>query len=444
MSAETNSKPRTDPLTLAEIEKIASEIREAYTGAQLQDCLQTKAELGLAFYHAGETHWLWLDLDPHRPVLVRVFGQPPRRKKIARPLTLFLKSRFLGRRLKGVRADSERGRILIFEFHRARDEEEQGPCLIECRLFPHGQNVIAFDGAKSIAELKPKEVSPSQSPPPSQPREWREIEEAWWQQQSLKPDAKGASSSVEALARDYRKALEKKELALQRMREELEAKMSSEPAEVGEWLKAHGTLDVPEKWQAWIDKAQTLAWNIERCFHRAKENMRKAEGTRERLRQVESELEALRSEGIEGFQKARTSAHGENQKKKANLLAHAQARGRRFQLADDLDVYVGKSAADNLALLRRAQPFDYWLHLRDQPGSHAILRRARGRMVTDEEFRRAGIWVVEQSLGKRAHELKGERFDLLLVECRFVRPIKGDKLGRVNYTNDRVLNIRFS
>jgi hypothetical protein len=71
------------------------------------------------------------------------------------------------------------------------------------------------------------------------------------------------------------------------------------------------------------------------------------------------------------------------------------------------------------------------------------MRRARSRQVTDQEFLEAGRWVVEQSLGRRANELHGERHDLLIVECRYVRPIKGDRLGRVHYTHDRVLTIRF-
>ena len=65
-------------------------------------------------------------------------------------------------------------------------------------------------------------------------------------------------------------------------------------------------------------------------------------------------------------------------------------------------------------------------------------------MVTDGEFLQAGQWVIEQSLGARASEHKGERFDMLIVECRFVRPIKGDRLGRVNYANDRVMSVRYS
>lgn len=445
MDAQSNPKTnRFASLSLAEIEMIAAEL-SALLGARLQDVFQTKTEVGLEFYHNRETLWLWLDLDPLRPMIVRLNSVPPRRQKVARPLTLFLRSRFTGRRLMSVHVDRERGRILILNFHRAPEEEEQGACELEIRLFPHGQNVIARDGDKSVAELKPKEIpvaglTDTDLPPP---RSWSEIEDHWRSQRGLIEKKEEPAKSKETLARDYQKAIEKKEKALERMREELAEKESTELFEVGEWLKINRSLEVPEKWRRWIDPQKPLAWNIENCFQRAKENARKAEGTRERIRQVEAELAALREGGIEGFAKAREAARTQKQALRENLLSQAEARGRRLKIADDLEAYIGKSAADNLALLRRAQPFDYWLHLRDQPGSHAILRRTRGRVVSDDEFRRAGVWVVEQSLGKRAHELKGERFDLLIVECRYVRPIKGDKLGRVHYTNDRVLTLKF-
>lgn len=434
------------PLTLAEVGQIAIDLQEL-VGAQLQDCLQTSSEFGLAFYHRKETLWLWFDLNPLRPLVIRRFGKPPPRKKITRPLSLFMKSRFVGRRLESVRADLERGRVLLFRFHRAVDEETQAPCELEVRLFPHGQNVIARDGDKQIAEIKPKELPLSVRPEGASEigRRWTEIEEQWSALQSNKPKAVAAApNEAQKIEREWRRAIEKKEKALERMREELETKSSSVYSEIGEWLKGNAGLrfpqEVPKEWLSQIDTEKSVSWNIEECFRKAKENARKAEGTRVRLNLVEKELIELKARGPNGFTQR---LDREKRAEGANLLNKAEARGRRMKLGEDLEVYIGKSASDNLALLRRAQPFDYWLHLRDYPGSHAILRRNRNRLVNDQELTQAGQWVIEQSLGKRAHEIKGERYDLLIVECRFVRPIKGDRLGRVNYTNDRVMTLRF-
>lgn len=435
------------PLNLNELAQIAVSL-QALVGAQLQECLQSATEAGLGFYHDRQMVWLWFDLSPQRPLILRFENNPPIRKKVARPLTLFIKSRFVGRRLESVRADLTRGRVLIFAFHRAADEKTQDRLEIEAHLIPHAANLMAFDGRATVAELKPKDL-PVQNfteAPRAEVvvRDWDEIRDEWIQLQSSRTAKQPSAASTDAAQREkkYRKAIEKKRGALDRMAEELAQKTSGAHRALGDWLKTHATLDgVPSEWREWVDTEKSLAWNIENAFHRAKENERKAAGTRARIDLVKAELEALEKIGPEKFDLP--SRGGASQKPTESLLARADARGRRHQIAPDLDVYIGKSAADNLAILRRAQPFDLWLHLRDHPGSHAILRRTRGRNVTDAELQDAARWVIEQSLGLRARTMKGERFDVLIVECRYVRPIKGDKLGRVNYTNDRVMSLRY-
>jgi predicted ribosome quality control (RQC) complex YloA/Tae2 family protein len=427
------------PLNLAELAQMAISL-QSLVGAQLQECLQSATEVGLGFYHERDLFWLWFDLNPQRPLIVRVEEKPPARKKVARPLTLFLRSRFLGRRLQSVRADLQRGRVLIFSFHRAASEGTTEPIEIEARLIPHAANIIARDGKASVAEFKPKELPPAPlvGLAEMEVRTWEEIEQAWWQLQNSKMTPK-SSAPTEAMQTEakWKKAIEKKEAALVRMSEELAQKTSGVHRELGEWLKANANLEnVPQEWADYVDREKNLAWNIEHAFHRAKENDRKSEGTKARIALVQKEVDDLKRNGPRKFDTGAKEKRAEE-----SLLNRADAKGRRHTIGD-LDVYIGKSAGDNLALLRRAQPFDLWLHLRDQPGSHAILRRTRGRNVTDSELREAGTWVIEQSTGKRARELAGEKFDLLIVECRYVRPIKGDKLGRVNYTNDRVMAIR--
>ncbi|HVK60848.1 MAG TPA: hypothetical protein VM432_04825 [Bdellovibrionales bacterium] len=430
---EQTPTTRFPPLTLGELVGIAGEL-QTLVGAQLQECLQTSSELGLGFYHDRRIQWLWFDLDPRRPLVLKL-DTPPKLKKLTKPLSLFIRSNFVGRRLKALTVRIESGRVLVLEFHRSSEEPSEGEMNLEIRLLPHGQNVIAKFLDKGISDSKPKDL-------PSAPIEMREDEErrtlddvtqAWLALKSAR--SQPTQTKKDAPEKVWARAIEKKEAALVRMREELEIKASGAEREAGEWLKANGTLEVPQQWKELVDTDKSIAWNIQELFRLAKDKERKIEGTRARIELVESELAKLRNDG--------PIAHQAAPAPEKSLLERADAKGRRFKLAGDIDVYIGKSAGDNLALLRRAQPFDYWLHLRDMPGSHAILRRTRGRVVTDGELVQAAKWVVEQSLKKNELQLKGERYDVLIVECRFVKPIRGDKLGRVNYTNDRVLSIRF-
>ena len=125
------NKPRVAPLSLAEFSQIAIAL-QTLVGAQVQDCVQTPSELGLAFYHEREMLWLWFDLHPQRPMIIRFHGKPPGRKSFTRPLLLFIRSRFLGRRLESVRADITQGRVLVFSFHRGLDEGLKTPVRSKC------------------------------------------------------------------------------------------------------------------------------------------------------------------------------------------------------------------------------------------------------------------------------------------------------------------------
>jgi predicted ribosome quality control (RQC) complex YloA/Tae2 family protein len=438
-------------LNLPEFIQIVADL-QVLVGAQFQEVIQTQSEVGLGFFHAGQTLWLWLDLNPQRPLLLRLEGKAPSRKKITRPLLLFLRSHFLGRRLQAVSAAQDQGRILLLRFHRHPDENQTGLCEIEIRLFPRGQNMIARVDRKSIAENKPKPlpgaaIVANAADEGRPPRSWATLLEHWLAEQNqLKDKAhnRGVSAGVQDAAlieKTWKRAIEKKQKALENLSSEIEQKKlaAAEFRAAGEHLKMHRDLEVPKELAGRLDLTKSVSWNIEYVFTQAKENIRKTAGTEQRKRDVQAEIEKLIASGPASFVKQADRA---TQDRKGNLLAKADARGRRFNLGD-LEVYIGKSAADNLALLRRAQAFDYWLHLRDQPGSHAIMRRSRNRVVTDAEFRQVGRWVVEQSLGRRGSELSGEKHDIVIVECRFVRPIKGDRLGQVNYTNDRTMTIGF-
>lgn len=423
-------------LTFSEIAAIHQEL-QPLIGAQLQESFQTDHELGLAFYLRGQLQWLWVDLSPQCPVVIRLPAPPGGRKKLNRPLSLFLRAHFFGRKMKAIEFSETEGRILRFQFHRAKDEGPLPSPQLEFRLFPHGQNIIAElatdEGNKTVAMFKPKEISAVETQASERaPRPWLEIEAAWHNQKDLcaAPQSQRKTASPAA---PQEKIIAKKTTALARMREDLAQKDTALLREAGEWLKSGDMNCVPLAYQPFIDAKKSVAENLAKIFRRAKDLERKRAGTLMRIAKVEKEIAALET----GEQRLPMK-----EKPVDKIMQLAKAKGRRHLIGEDLEVFVGKSAKDNLALLRRAQSFDLWLHLRDLPGAYAIVRRTRGRLVTDAELALAGRWVVEQSLGKNASELAGSRHDLLVVECRFVRPIKGDRLGRVTFSNDRLLTIR--
>lgn len=483
-----------------ELVEIASDL-QALVGAQLQDAVMTGHELGLAFYHDQRIVWLWFDMEPRRPLVLWFDKEPPRTgPKQTKPLLLFTRAHLFGKRLKSVAMNVGLGRVLEFDFH----DPEGTLKRLEARLFPGGANLSVVVGDKSVSLNKPKPV-PAKPPrattshasqeeategaapdgksdSTSSVRSWQQICEQWREVKAvprastpssasgvaleLKPDlqsgvttkSEGVDTELErarqAYEKTYTKALAKKTQAVERLRQELETKRDPSWREAGEWMKTHphalesAIETAPAHLRARLDPSRSVAWNIEHCFQKAKDNERKLLGTSERLRILERELADLRNKGVGAAhaeaqarlrQRSQTSSGGSLA---MSLLERSGARGRKLPLGEDLEAYIGKSAADNMALLRRAQPHDLWLHLRDYPGAHAILRRPKNRVVTDAELNEVGRWLVVQSLHKPEAELAGGRFDLILAECRHVRPIKGDRLGRVHYQNDRLFVVR--
>jgi len=82
----------------------------------------------------------------------------------------------------------------------------------------------------------------------------------------------------------------------------------------------------------------------------------------------ESELEEIRAELVEkGYAKRST-----NRRQQRNL---PPSKPYRYRSADGIEILVGKNAAQNDRLTLGAKPEETWLHAKDMPGSHVIIRQ---------------------------------------------------------------------
>ena len=471
------------PMTQAEVEELAGEL-STWVGAQLQEVLvdgraleaggHEPRSIRLGFFWSGGMRWLVFDYLIQAPCLVLFDGKdgvpvaPPKPSKIRRPIELFLRSAVVGKRLIDVSVSRDQGRTLTLSF-----QNEPVASRLEFRIVPHGRNLTAvvFEDVrgkikeKQLSEFKPTSTEGNARTSPGahlqgasgmRSRSQLALE---WLERNLRPKVQnvkteeGAEGLVQPIktARDLdrEKILTKRRRALEKVRAEVLQKETSPAREIGEWLKEAQSLDSKPlhgkpDWESYIDRRKSFSANLEHLFKVAKSHERKLEGTRARARELELEIEKLESgeAALKGRREARDLSHSTSATAGKDLFSQAGARGRKVELAADLILYIGKNGAENLSVLRKAQPFDYWMHIKDQPGAHGIIRRSRGRDVSDAEFSKAGIALLEQSMKRRAIEMKGEVYDVLIVECRFVRPIKGDRLGRVQYSNDRVLRVR--
>ena len=147
----------------------------------------------------------------------------------------------------------------------------------------------------------------------------------------------------------------------------------------------------------------------------------------------------LREQGIVGGGKPGTS--GKHQGKRQGR------RGKRGRDADDgaqpvsfwldgVQVLVGRSGAQNDAALRLADADDLWLHARNVPGAHTLLRSG-GREVPDEIIVKAAQVAAYYS---KLRESTSAEVDV--TRRRYVRRIPRSPPGLVTYRNEYTIRVK--
>ncbi|XGC81667.1 DUF814 domain-containing protein [Bdellovibrio bacteriovorus] len=412
-------------LTQQELEHFVSSVAPLLDGAQLQEIVANDRGLALGF-QSSTRYWLVLDLVPNTPMMLLFEDHCPFKKSPkTKPVGLFLNSKAKNLYFTAMEVLEQWGRVVKISLKNAETD-----CELELRLIPKQVNLIVKSQGKQIAWEKPLDLSP---PPaienPLPPRTLEQIEAEWLAEQGS--SKKSSLDPVAQWEKQKAKDLEKKRKALSEIQKQIESDKYETWYELGNFLKSEGHLQVPEHLKEYVNTKESLSWNIENSFSKAKQLLAKKEGAKERLDDLIKEISLLEKSSYK--EKPAGS-------QLVDLMKKTEARGRKLHLESGAVVYCGKSAADNLALLRQAKAWDFWLHLRDFPGAHAIIHRHRDQLISDKEVQEAAEWVAKESLASKSL-MVGQKVAVVIVECRFVRPIKGDKLGRVTYHSERSLSL---
>jgi hypothetical protein len=418
-----------DALRTRQVQKLAESL-SLFVGQRLQDVQISGTLVLLGFYGPHGLSWVGLDMEPAAPQIVLI---PEVRELHIRaekkPLGLFLKAHFLDLRLEHVQFVAEYGRVIRLHFTDA--------AVLEVRLFPGGQNILAQTQDRSIAWAKPQELKAQSEltlkedqdgPIPS----WPELSKAWLQARQNLAAPRAVKNHDPAQELKVRR--QKLQKAIDKIAQDIERRQQEPWSESGQWLLENQSVRVPAEWEKYIDPVHTLGWNLENCFRKAKEKKIKLAGSEKRKSELSEQLENLSLESL--------SVRGPYPEK--NLLKTAQSKGRTHDLGDGLILYIGKSAQDNLRLLRQARPWNLWLHLRDEPSAHAILLRNKNQKVPDSILQLAAHHLIHNTYGEKHLRYSGQKMPVILAECRFVRPIKGDRIGRVTYSDERSFLHKYS
>lgn len=428
-------------LNISELEKIALEISQ-WAGFQVQSVSGGTQEIGLKLHGKredgeAENLFLWADLAARTPLVLLFEKSFPKHSKKLKPIHLFLKSNLEGGHLKKAYIEREKGRVLFLEFEKVGEL-----VLVEIRLFPHGRNMTVSAEGKSVSWTKPSDLPASsfsgeEIKSEFSLKDWLELSEAWRDLRKKPKQGEGHQDTQELLRR-LKNDLKKKKRALEKVGQALTKKKNERWFELGQWLQTFGVSDFPQNlpldWQEDVDLEKSLSWNIQNSFQKAKKEKEKTQGRLDQKNRLQSEIEELEQK-LENPEKVVFAKKKQPQQK--SLLAQAKVRGRTKELGDGVEALLGRSAQENLGLLRRAKPWFLWLHIKDEPGAHLIISMPKNHKISDQKLKEAYFWLCKESQ-KGMKAMKGP-IEVVVAECRFVRPIKGDRLGRVNYSNEKVL-----
>jgi predicted ribosome quality control (RQC) complex YloA/Tae2 family protein len=177
-----------------------------------------------------------------------------------------------------------------------------------------------------------------------------------------------------------------------------------------------------------VDPALSLPANADRLFDKAR-RMERARG------QVEARIEATRA-ALEAARAREASVRGARDAAGLDVVAPgpaaspraapAAAGGSRHYLTSrGLSILVGRGARENHRLtFGVARPEDLWLHARDVPGAHVIVRDPEGR-ASPEDLREAAELAAFFSEAARHDQV-----EVHVTRRKHVRPARGAP-GRV-------------
>jgi hypothetical protein len=424
-------------LSFGQLKNYCDWIFRQIEGSQLQNIWTDGECLVFEFYLKGP-QWLCFDLGP-KPTMVLLSARPSVQKR-AKPVTLFLNSHAKNLRLGQLFVEEEKGRVICLELFSSQKE-----CVCHAQLIPKNANFFVRSENKSISWNKPKELPPMQQGPEADEGDldWDQYAQDWLhdrnpqRKDSVKAEEPG-TAKINTEEKTFLRSIEKKKKAIESIRQQIHDDVSSKYQQLGELLKY--VTEVPGDLQAELkelyDDRLSLKQNREKCFQKVKDLRRKQEGTLARLQDLEKQVHGLEQQWKDGSWQQFVQKKDSSQANK--ILQKSQSKARKLTLPDGLEAVIGKSAKDNLAILRQARAWDFWFHLRDFPGAYAILFRNKNQNVTDAIISQVAQWIVDESVGKKQISAGG-RYAVLVAECRFVKPVKGST-GLVTFQNERVFN----
>ncbi len=455
-------------LSAAEIGIIAKELGRVLVPGLLQRVVEpSRGELLLGIYAGREQRWLYLSARAHDTRLHLVPGKPRAPKNLPRFAGL-LRSTIMGARLVQVeQLDGDR-RVAFRWVRRDRDTHEEQSWVLEARLFGTTPNVILWSSTgEALGTLTGR--PPGQVPINEGPRR----SESRFQPGPDLLDRVYEAALADALEREERELrtrlagrarwhLRRARTKARNVTRDLDrARKAEELRRTGELLAANYHLlrkgmssvtvvdysspDMPRV-ELPLDPALTPRENLDRCFKRHKALTEAVEAIEERLAGAR-ELEAKAIGWLEELDLAGSVEELQDLDRRIPPIPRPpkptvpKGRGPKVRITrlhgrGGVEILVGRAARDNDYLtFRVARGNDLWLHTRDWPGPHVVVRSRRGESPDREALLDAANLCVY--LSRRARQARVA--DVTWTRVKHLR--RGSKPGEVYVAGGKTIRV---
>ena len=329
------------------------------------------------------------------------------------PILNFFKAHFVGGLLESLEIAQKPNRTLRIHFSKG---PSQPTIVFKC--FPHGQHLQLFSDGKFVQfPLRPKEDEAENVTfvEPEKQTGWAFNDEIADRVGSLGPRQKVAKPE-----QTYRGRLIRK---IERSLAALDAGVEKSKEE--DLVKITKLQKEAEQMQGG-DQIQSIFTEIKRL-------KRKALQTATRRNELLGQLEKIRSmpdDTEEPAMPSKTSAQG-------------GFSGTRVRLDERCELWVGRTDWQNDDLLRTAAPHELWIHLRDYPGAHGVIRCPKKTVPTPAQIEQSCRIVAILSQKKKSPFQAGEPLDFIVTPKKFVKKPKGAAPGRVIVERESVRRVAF-
>ena len=184
-----------------------------------------------------------------------------------------------------------------------------------------------------------------------------------------------------------------------------------------------------------LDPSLSPRENLNRFFKKYRKALKRLEFAENRIEEIKRELERaeLLKETVISKEKAEDlevfTPRGTREVTVPDFLTFTLPSGRR--------IFVGRNASENEFLsLKMANPWDFWFHAKEVPGSHVILRLGKGEEPSEEDILLSAAAAAYFSRGRESGKVK---VDYTRVR-NLKKPPKTPK-GFVIYSGERTASV---